>query len=89
VGEGGTDEIANGLSACPTHHLAFDRGLLFVGEGGAVEVNRRRLRKLGARPTEIAALKSGLFRTLKVPVAGRLHPDPARLAAHRQRWLSC
>ncbi len=88
VKEGGPDEIDNGLCVCPTHHLAFDRGLLLVGEGGTIEVNRQRLKERGASPAEIAALKSGLFRVLKVPVAKKWRPASVRLTAHRERWLS-
>jgi hypothetical protein len=88
VGKGGPDEIDNGLAACPTHHLAFDRGFLVVRKGGAIEVNRKRLREEGAGAAEAKALKAGLFSTLKVPAAKRLRPSEVRLAAHRQRWLS-
>lgn len=88
VGEGGPDEIDNGLAVCPTHHLAFDRGFLVVRKGGAIEVNRKRLREEGASAAEAAALKAGLLSTLKVPAAKGRRPSTALLAAHRRRWLS-
>lgn len=86
VGEGGPDLIVNGLGACPTHHLAFDRGLITVGPGNAIEVNEGKLRVHGCGEDELRSFRAGLFDTLALPAAAANHPDPERLAAHRERW---
>jgi putative restriction endonuclease len=87
VGEGGPDLIANGLCACPTHHAAFDRGLLLVGEDHAIEVNEAGLRARGAEDGDLAGLRAGLLPSLALPPAAQNHPSAERLAAHRERWL--
>lgn len=86
VGEGGPDLVVNGLAACPTHHTAFDRGLITVGVGNAIEVNEKRLRAEGCDSGQITRFRDGLFGTLVLPAAAANHPEPPRLAAHRKRW---
>lgn len=86
VGEGGLDNVKNGLALCPTHHTAFDKGLLLVDEAGAVVVNRGRLIQHGASRDEIASLKRTLVDKARVPVSSRIRPDPDLLAAHWARW---
>jgi hypothetical protein len=86
VGEGGLDDIKNGLALCPTHHTAFDKGFLLVDEAGAVVVNRGRLRQRGASQVEIADLKRTLAGKARVPANSRFWPDPDLLAAHWKRW---
>lgn len=86
VGEGGLDDITNGLALCPTHHTAFDKGLLLVDEAGEVVVNRGRLRQRGASQAEIADLKRTLTDKARVPANSRFSPDPDLLAAHWKRW---
>lgn len=85
VGEGGPDLVINGLGACPTHHLAFDRGLIMIGAGYAIEVNEEKLRAHGCGEDELRSFRAGLFDTLAPPAAAN-QPDPERLAAHRERW---
>jgi hypothetical protein len=86
VGEGGIDDVTNGMALCPTHHSAFDQGLLLVDEMGAVVVNRGRLVERGATPAEIAGLKRTLVGKMKTPAGSRFRPDPDLLAAHWERW---
>jgi len=86
VREGGPDLVVNGLGACPTHHLAFDRGLITVGDGNAIEVNEPRLRACGCGEEEVESFRAGLFSSLALPPAVANHPDPKLLAAHRERW---
>lgn len=86
VGEGGSDDVTNGMALCPTHHTAFDKGLLAVDEAGAVIVNRGYLRQLGASQAEIAGLKRGLLVKARTPTGSRFRPDPRLLAAHWKRW---
>jgi len=86
VGEGGSDEVTNGVALCPNHHAAFDKGLLLVGEDGRIIVNRRRLVDLNVSKSEIAALGRGLLAKARTPAAKRFHPDAKLLATHRERW---
>lgn len=86
VGEGGPDLVVNGLCACPNHHAAFDRGLITVGAGNAIEVSEEELRARGCEDADLKAFKAALFDQLALPVAAANHPDPLRLAAHRGRW---
>jgi hypothetical protein len=39
VHAGGSDDPWNGLATCPTHHLAFDRGLIVVDDDLSIRVN--------------------------------------------------
>lgn len=86
VGEGGPDLVVNGLCACPNHHLAFDRGLITVGAGNAIEVSEEGLRARGCDDADVDGFRAALFSHLTLPPAPENHPDPARLAAHRERW---
>lgn len=86
VGEGGPDLVVNGVGACPNHHAAFDRGLITVGPGYKIEVNRRRLREHGCAPSEVRDFAAVVFDSLMLPVAVENHPDPGRFAVHRRRW---
>jgi putative restriction endonuclease len=86
LGEGGPDLVVNGLCACPNHHAAFDRGLIAVGAGNAIEVSEEKLRARGCDDADVEGFRTGLFDQLALPPAAQNHPDPARLAAHRERW---
>ena len=86
VASGGPDLIVNGLGACPTHHAAFDRGLLTIGTGNAIELNEKRLRMRGASDGDLEQLRANLFPVLSVPATPEHRPDPDRLANHRRRW---
>lgn len=87
VGEGGPDLIANGLGVCPTHHAAFDRGMLIVDEGYAIVVNEHRLKIRGASDKDVERFRQGLLSSLRLPGAETNMPSPERLTAHRERWL--
>jgi hypothetical protein len=39
VKQRGPDHVTNGLAACPTHHRAFDRGLLVIQDDYSIAVN--------------------------------------------------
>lgn len=86
VGEGGLDEVTNGMALCPTHHSAFDKGLLLVSATGDVVVNRGRLLERGASQAEIARLRRTLAGKARVPASTRFRPDPDLLGAHWKRW---
>jgi putative restriction endonuclease len=86
VGEGGADLVVNGLAACPTHHRAFDRGLIAVGSGYAIEFSEAKLRGNGSDDGEVEGFRGALLGSLALPASAENHPDPERLAAHRERW---
>lgn len=86
VAENGPDLITNGFSACPTHHAAFDQGLLTVDDDFRILVNERRLRTRGAGDDEVEAFRNGLREYLAVPERADLRPAIERFAAHRQQW---
>lgn len=86
VAAGGPDLLVNGLSACPTHHAAFDRGLLMIGPDNAIELNEKRFRARGASDGDLEQFRANLFPSLSVPAAVEHRPDLNRLADHRQRW---
>lgn len=46
VKAGPSDEVANGLALCPTHHRAYDRGILGVLPDYTIVVNDAKLRDL-------------------------------------------
>lgn len=86
VAEGGPDVVVNGICACPTHHAAFDRGLLTIADGGLIEVAEDRLKAQGCDPVDVERFGRGLFSQLSTPTLPDDTPDPSRLAAHRERW---
>lgn len=86
VSAGGPDLITNGLSACPTHHAAFDRGLLMIGADNAIELNEKRFRARGASDWDLEQFRVTLFPVLSAPAALEHRPDLDRLADHRYRW---
>ena len=85
VRDGGPDLVANGLCACPTHHRAFDRGLLVVENDFKISLNRRLITELGFQDDEVAKFEAGLFETLDVP--DQDSPAPEYLAQHHAKWL--
>lgn len=48
----GVAEIRNGLAMCPTHHRAYDRGILLIHEGYRTEIRRDRLIESEATATK-------------------------------------
>lgn len=86
VSDGGPDTESNGVCACPTHHRAFDRGLLLVEEDLSIVVNPSRAAELGFGHEELAGLEQGIFDELASP-AGK-PPAPERLAYHRSKFSS-
>jgi putative restriction endonuclease len=83
---GGVDQVHNGVAACPTHHLAFDRGLLIVGDDLSIQLNNSRLAEVGADDDDREALQAGLRQTLRRPAEPSLQPSRENLAAHRALW---
>jgi putative restriction endonuclease len=83
---GGADQIANGVAACPTHHLAFDRGLILIGDDLSIRLNDARLEEIGATQEDRNAFEETVRATLRVPVTPSLCPSHENLAAHRALW---
>ena len=83
---GGADQVKNGVAACPTHHLAFDRGLLVVDDDYSIRLNDERLEDVGADDEDREALEAGLREELRVPAGASLRPTAENLAAHRAQW---
>ncbi|MFX0593390.1 HNH endonuclease [Melissospora conviva] len=76
-------DVANGLTACPTHDVAFDTGLLAVNGGLRIHVHTDLHRRLDADPALHAAFgRPPLAERLLLP-ADALPPQPAYLDWHR------
>lgn len=84
VRDGGPDRLDNGICACPTHHRAFDRGLVIIDDDLTISVNYSLVDQLGLEGEELREFESGLFKQLAVPEGGR--PAPRFVARHRERW---
>jgi putative restriction endonuclease len=86
VAEGGEDVIANGLALCPTHHQAFDRGLLLIQDDGRIVINNDLAAEASGAPSNVRRLAAGVRARALLPSDPRLRPDPIRLAHHRTKW---
>jgi putative restriction endonuclease len=86
VSTGGSDEPANGVAACPTHHAAFDRGLIVVGDDLSITVNEQRILSGGWSLVDAGTLEVGLLPKLRVPQMRSLAPDPRGFRLHSTRW---
>jgi putative restriction endonuclease len=74
----GIAAIRNGLAMCPTHHRAYDRGILLVHENYRTEIRRDRLVASEAPPTRQMLLEySG--REIHRPRNEAHWPDPVLL----------
>jgi putative restriction endonuclease len=81
----GPDEIPNGLALCPTHHSAYDRGLLLVERDGSIRINQRRLRALGQVELKTRELRRNLSERIRYPSAEKDRPKRAYLDRHNAR----
>jgi putative restriction endonuclease len=86
VASGGHDRITNGIASCPTHHKAFDRGLILVQDDLGVSLNSSRLDELSVSSTERERLGAELRERLRLPDDERLRPSHENLRAHRALW---
>lgn len=86
VSDGGSDALSNGVCACPTHHRAFDRGLLGIDDDLSVVINRPLAAELGFDDEEVKQLENGVFDELDAPEGKE--PAPERLAYHRAKFSS-
>lgn len=82
-----TDRTDNGLALCPTHHRAYDRGLLGVAEDGTILLNERRVGALKS-----AGFGGGLdefqsWSRVGQPIFRPSDPDKAPAAANLREGL--
>ena len=76
-------DVANGLTACPTHDVAFDTGLLTVNGGLHIHVHTDLHRRVDTDPALHAAFgRPPLAERLLLPTDA-LPPQPAYLDWHR------
>jgi putative restriction endonuclease len=83
---GGVDQVTNGVAACPTHHLALDRGLILIEDDLSIRLNDARLTEVGATQEDRDALEKALRPMLRTPSPAALRPSQDNLAAHRALW---
>ena len=74
----GLAQVRNGMSMCPTHHRAYDRGVLLVHEDYRTEVRRDRLNAADSNETR-AMLLDFAGREINRPKDEAHWPDPALL----------
>lgn len=86
VGNGGPDLIVNGVAACPTHHRAFDLGLILVDDDLTIRLNDGLLDTLGVSRAHRDRLAAGLRQEIRVPAEARFRPSAAAFAWHRDRF---
>jgi putative restriction endonuclease len=83
VREHGPDHVTNGVALCPTHHRAFDRGLVVIEDDYALVVNPSRTGLL--KTAEIKKLGGTLRRKLALPPDPQLRPDLRFVKFHRRK----
>jgi putative restriction endonuclease len=86
VQAGGEDLVRNGIAFCPTHHAAFDIGLIVVDEDLRVSINERRALDLALTNEDWDRLKHGLRERLREPEPLDLRPSAENISAHLERW---
>jgi putative restriction endonuclease len=78
--------VSNGLSLCSIHHRAFDQNLVGVSADRQVHVSPRLLDDEDGPMLEL--LKGFHGRRIVEPTRQKLRPDPVRLAARFEQFLS-
>lgn len=86
VASGGEDQVRNGIAVCPTHHAAFDRGLLILGNDLRIVLNEALLDKQAVSDLDRLRLRNGLRETLREPERAELAPGTENVTAHRNLW---
>jgi putative restriction endonuclease len=86
VHAGGEDLVRNGLALCPTHHAAFDIGLVVLDEDLRISVNERRAMELNLKDADWDRLRHGLRDRLRDPEPADLRPALENIRAHLERW---
>lgn len=74
----GVPIVRNGMAMCPTHHRAFDRGIVDIAESFRIRVRRERLSRLDEESTARALLDFD-EREIWLPRHEQARPDPELL----------
>lgn len=80
VGEGGPDEVQNGIALSATAHWLFDRHLISLSENFELLVSHNKV------PAQLLQLFPNAGQPISLPRDGRLHPRPEYVARHRERF---
>jgi putative restriction endonuclease len=80
----GPDHVTNGVTACPTHHRAFDRGFLVIEDDYSITVNSASTDLLSA--TDAQMLSRTLRPRLALPAEVGLRPDIRFIRFHRRQF---
>jgi putative restriction endonuclease len=83
----GLATVANGLALCAIHHLAYDRNLLGIDQGGVLHIARR-LRDERDGPMLREGIQGFHGVEIRKPRQVAQHPDPARLAIRFEEFES-
>lgn len=83
--DNGVPVVPNGLSLCKIHHAAYDRRFLGVTPDYVVEINERLLEEVDG-PMLRHGLQEMHGRSLEVPKAKPLRPDPERLSIRYEQF---
>ncbi|MBB3473480.1 putative restriction endonuclease [Sphingomonas sp. BK345] len=80
VGDGGPDEVQNGIALSATAHWLFDRHLISLDECFGLLVSHNKV------PSELRQLFPSAGKPIRLPRDPRLHPRPEYSARHRERF---
>jgi putative restriction endonuclease len=86
VADGGSDRIVNGFLACPTHHRAFDLGMVIIRPDLSIALNERVLDLMGVSREQRELLRGGMRERLRPPADARFMPSEESLEWHRDRF---
>lgn len=76
VHRSGLDSVRNGMALCPTHHRAFDEGVITVDERYAIRVDETILHARGGTTEDRARLLAGVGERIRLPDDRGLWPVP-------------
>lgn len=82
----GIAAVVNGIALCAIHHLAYDRNLLGIDQGGDVHIAARLLREHDG-PMLREGLQGFHGTRIEVPRHAEDHPDPDRLARRFEQFV--
>ena len=82
VGDGGPDDVQNGIALSATVHWLFDRYLISIGEDWRLLVSHNKV------PAELRGLMAGHDQAIRLPRDQALWPSPRFVAHHRERFAA-
>lgn len=90
--EGSSDETANGVALCASHHRAYDTNLVSFDERYEIQVSEPRVADLAKQALigKLDSFRAALLRALALPADRRDYPDPRLITDSRRvrRWAS-